>query len=116
MIVQRNIRLKWIIQIEGLYFLFFLIYGFVACVLNSYISHFVFPVSDISVLGIAVAILLGFRNNEAYNRYWEVRTAWSNLVNYSRNFAFQVMGYIQIPVETEREQQDALNCTTSCCK
>jgi hypothetical protein len=56
MIVQRNIRLKWIIQIEGWYFLFFLIYGFTVCVLNSYFYYLAFPASGISVLGIAVAI------------------------------------------------------------
>lgn len=106
MIVQRNIRLKWIIQIEGWYFLFFLIYGFTACVLNSYFDYLAFPASDISVLGIAVAILLGFRNNEAYNRYWEARTAWGDLINYSRNFTSQVMGYIHIPVKQDQKLQN----------
>lgn len=106
MIVQRNIRLKWIIQIEGKYFLFFLIYGFFACVLNSYFDQLAFPASDISVLGIAVAILLGFRNNEAYNRYWEARTAWGDLMNYSRNFASQIMGYIRLPIEQDQKLKD----------
>ena len=107
MIVQRNIRIKWILQIEGWYFLFFLIYGSAVCILGSYFDHLAFPAPDISVLGIAVTILLGFRNNEAYNRYWEARTAWGDLVNYSRNFASQVIGYIQPPVEKERELRDA---------
>lgn len=106
MIVQRNIRLKWIIQIEGKYFLFFLIYGFIACLLNSYFDQLAFPASDISVLGIAVAILLGFRNNEAYNRYWEARIAWGDLINYSRNFASQIMGYIQLPIEKNQKLKD----------
>lgn len=108
MIVQRSIRLKWILQFEGWSILFFLVYGTAVCVLDSYLEYFAFPVSQISVLGIVVAILLGFRNNEAYNRYWEARTAWSDLMNYSRNFASQVMGYIQPPVEQERDPQNVL--------
>lgn len=105
MIVQRSIRLKWILQIEGWNILFFIIYGSAACALYSYYDHLSFPVSEISVLGIAVAILLGFRNNEAYNRYWEARTAWGDLMNYSRNFGSQVIGYIQPQVGREREIQ-----------
>lgn len=107
MIVQRTIRLKWILQIEGWNILFFLVYGSAVCVLDSYFEHLAFPVSEVSVLGIVVAILLGFRNNEAYNRYWEARTAWSDLMNYSRNFASQVIGYIQPPVEQGQELQNA---------
>ncbi len=107
MIVQRTIRLKWILQIEGWNILFFLVYGSAVCVLDSYFEHLAFPVSEVSVLGIVVAILLGFRNNEAYNRYWEARTAWSDLMNASRNFASQVMGYIQPPVEQGQELQNA---------
>lgn len=107
MIVQRTIRLKWILQIEGWNILFFLVYGSAVCVLDSYFEHLAFPVSEVSVLGIVVAILLGFRNNEAYNRYWEARTAWSELMNASRNFASQVIGYIQIPIEQGQELQNA---------
>ncbi|TDI82572.1 MAG: hypothetical protein E2O80_01870 [Betaproteobacteria bacterium] len=107
MIVQRTIRLKWILQIEGWNILFFLVYGSAVCVLDSYFEHLAFPVSEVSVLGIVVAILLGFRNNEAYNRYWEARTAWSDLMNASRNFTSQVMGYIQTPIEQGQELQNA---------
>ncbi len=107
MIVQRTIRLKWILQIEGWNILFFLVYGSAVCVLDSYFEHLAFPVSEVSVLGIVVAILLGFRNNEAYNRYWEARTAWSDLTNYSRNFASQVIGYIQPPAEQKQAPQNA---------
>ncbi len=107
MIVQRTIRFKWILQIEGWNILFFLVYGSAVCVLDSYFEHLAFPVSEVSVLGIVVAILLGFRNNEAYNRYWEARTAWSELMNASRNFASQVIGYIQTPIEQGQELQNA---------
>lgn len=43
-----------------------------------------------SLLGIAVAIFLGFRNNASYERFWEARKLWGALVIESRNLARQV--------------------------
>ena len=88
---------------RGMEYSFFLIYGYLICALNSYFffEHLTFPDTEISVFGIAVAILLGFRNNETYNRFWEARSAWGDLTNVSRNFASQLMGYIQPPGEQE---------------
>ncbi len=107
--IVRTVRLKWILKIEGWNILFFLIYGYLICALNSYFffEHLTFPDTEISVFGIAVAILLGFRNNEAYNRFWEARTAWGDLTNASRNFASQLMGYVQPPGEQKQAFQDA---------
>src|SRR5215212_574772 len=43
-----------------------------------------------SLIGLALAIFLGFRNNAAYDRYWEARKLWAELVHRSRTFARQV--------------------------
>lgn len=43
-----------------------------------------------SLIGLALAIFLGFRNNAAYDRYWEARKLWGDLAARSRNFARQV--------------------------
>jgi putative membrane protein len=40
-----------------------------------------------SLLGILLSLLLVFRTNTAYDRFWEGRRQWGLLVNYSRNFA-----------------------------
>jgi len=44
-----------------------------------------------SVVGVALSIFLAFRNNAAYDRYWEGRKLWGGLVNASRSFGRQVM-------------------------
>ena len=108
MIAQRTIRIKWLLKIEGWNIAFFLIFGFFICVLNSLFifEHLTFPDTEISVFGIAVAILLGFRNNEAYNRFWEARAAWGDLTNASRNFGSQVINYIQPPSNKKFGLQD----------
>ena len=42
-----------------------------------------------SLIGLALAIFLGFRNNAAYDRYWEARKLWGDLVHRSRSLARQ---------------------------
>ncbi|MCB0945215.1 MAG: hypothetical protein KDB49_09540, partial [Mycobacterium sp.] len=37
-----------------------------------------------SVLGIAASIFIGFRNSNAYNRWWEARTLWGGIIINSR--------------------------------
>jgi putative membrane protein len=44
-----------------------------------------------SLIGLALAIFLGFRNNAAYDRYWEARKLWGELVFRSRTLARQVL-------------------------
>lgn len=41
----------------------------------------------IGILGTALAIFIAFRNNSSYSRWWEARTAWSNILSSTRTFA-----------------------------
>lgn len=45
------------------------------------------PFGPLGVLGTALAIFLGFRNNSGHARWWEGRTIWGNIVNSSRTLA-----------------------------
>lgn len=51
------------------------------------------PVVPVSILGGALAIFLGFRNNSAYDRWWEARKIWGGIVNTSRTFATFVISF-----------------------
>ncbi|KHK57315.1 hypothetical protein PI87_08835 [Ralstonia sp. A12] len=42
-----------------------------------------------SLIGIALAVFLGFRNNASYDRYWEARKLWGQLLNDSRSLMRQ---------------------------
>lgn len=50
----------------------------------------VLPVVPVTILGGALAIFLGFRNNSAYDRWWEARKVWGGIVNTSRTFGVMV--------------------------
>ena len=46
--------------------------------------------SFLSILGIILGLLLVFRTNTAYDRWWEGRRLWGQLVNVSRGFSRQL--------------------------
>jgi ion channel-forming bestrophin family protein len=45
-----------------------------------------------SLIGFVISLLLVFRTNTAYDRWWEGRKKWGELVNDSRNLAAKVKG------------------------
>ena len=51
----------------------------------------------------ALGMLLLFRMNRAYERWWEARTLWGTLVNVSRNLAVK-MGEFANPDRADRQQ------------
>jgi putative membrane protein len=50
-----------------------------------------------SLIGVVLSILLVFRTNTAYERWWEGRRLWGQLVNTSRSLA--AMGQAYLPLE-----------------
>lgn len=47
----------------------------------------------LSLMGLALGIFLGFRNNTSYDRFWEGRKLWGALVNSSRGWARDVLTF-----------------------
>lgn len=58
-----------------------------AYVLHRFEPIVALPFSIAATLGGALAIFIGFRNNNAYARWWEARTLWGGIVNSSRVLA-----------------------------
>ncbi|MCB9619984.1 MAG: hypothetical protein H6724_11115 [Sandaracinus sp.] len=51
-------------------------------------------VTPFSLIGLALSIFLGFRNNTSYDRYWEGRKLWGGVVNTSRNLARKLLVHV----------------------
>jgi len=47
-----------------------------------------------TLLGFAISMLLVFRTNTAYDRWWEGRKLWGSLVNSSRNLAMKLSSFL----------------------
>jgi putative membrane protein len=60
------------------------------------------PVLPMSLLGSALALFLGFRNNNSYHRWWEGRTLWGAMVNASRSYGREVIHLIDASAESKR--------------
>ena len=59
-----------------------------------------------SLIGLALAIFLGFRNSAAYDRYWEGRKLWGELVHRSRSFARQVQTLVRCDAPAGPPERD----------
>ena len=59
-----------------------------------------------SLIGLALAIFLGFRNNAAYDRYWEARKLWAELLHRSRSFARQVQTMLHFDAPVRMQDVD----------
>ena len=54
-----------------------------------------------SLVGIALAVFLGFRNNASYDRWWEARKLWGQLLNESRSLTRQAFTLPTRPLPKE---------------
>ncbi len=55
-----------------------------------------------TMLGGVISLLLVFRTNSAYDRWWEGRKLWGDLTNQSRNFALKLHALLPGNMQTER--------------
>ena len=47
----------------------------------------------VPLMGTVVAIFIGFRNRNAYNRWWEARTLWGGVVSNGRSLDYALRAY-----------------------
>ena len=58
-----------------------------------------------SPIGVALSIFLGFRNNASYDRFWEARKLWGQIVNARRTITRQILVLVG-PVEGSEEERE----------
>jgi len=68
-------------------------------------APFELSLQPFTMLGIALAIFLGFRNNVCYERYWEARQLWGEALNAARALARQAMTLTDWPADDPRTQR-----------
>lgn len=61
-----------------------------------------------AALSFAMALLIAFRVNRAYERWWEARTLWGTLVNASRNLAVKIRELQSPDLEERRSLRDLI--------
>jgi len=71
--------------------------AFIAAIHFSFHLNIAIPISVPMILGTVISLLLAFRANQAYDRWWEARTVWGGIVNDSRSWSRQVLSFIDNP-------------------
>jgi putative membrane protein len=63
------------------------VWAVVVVAFHRHVGHVDIPTTVHTLVGVAVGLLLVFRTNSSYNRFWEGRQLWGSLVNETRNLA-----------------------------
>ncbi|QNL49182.1 hypothetical protein H8S90_20950 [Olivibacter sp. SDN3] len=95
MIVETNVRASHMFKLIGKWLIIYLLLALFVCV--SYIEwgwDIAIPETEIAIMGTALSILMGFRVDAAYKRWWEARIIWGAIVNNSRTFAREVVNFV----------------------
>jgi putative membrane protein len=71
--------------------------------IHKYVQPVAVPSTLHSLVGVALGLLLVFRTNASYDRFWEGRKAWGGMVNESRNLARATHAYL--PESGNRREQ-----------
>ncbi|MGL5804773.1 MAG: bestrophin family protein [Xenococcaceae cyanobacterium] len=82
------------------------IFGFLISLLHYFNFAVALPILSSVVPSIVLGLLLVFRTNTAYERYWEGRKLWGTLVNNIRNLSRTI--WITIAEEEAKDRQDKI--------
>jgi putative membrane protein len=67
------------------------LFGILISIVHSYGFHVSQPIFGSVIPSIVLGLLLVFRTNTAYERFWEGRKLWGSLVNNTRNLAREIL-------------------------
>lgn len=96
MVLEKNIPFWYIFnKIKSDVVVVFLV-GVITNFLTLEFSHLLpeMPLSIPALLGTAISILLSFKMNQSYDRWWEARKVWGAIVNDSRSFVTQLQTFL----------------------
>jgi len=71
----------------------------------------VFNGAPFALLGVALSIFLGFRNSACYDRWWEARKHWGQLVATCRDLSRQSLLLDERGAEASRKRREMLHLT-----
>lgn len=67
------------------------------------------PLTPVGLIGTAVAFMIGFQNNAAYDRIWEARKIWGGIVNSSRSLIITIKDSFYVhQTENFKEEKEEL--------
>lgn len=71
---------------------------------NFHFTRISIPIAIPTMLGTVISLLLAFKSNQAYDRWWEARTIWGAIVNDSRTLTRQLLTFIDTSLDTDQQR------------
>ncbi|MCW3080277.1 bestrophin family ion channel [Segetibacter sp.] len=92
MLLRKNIPVKYIFGKIKVELIVITLYAIAVAIEHTWLSLSTssLPLGVPMIMGTVISLLLGFRSNQAYDRWWEARTIWGAIVNDSRTLARQI--------------------------
>jgi putative membrane protein len=95
MLLKNNIPFRYIFGKIKFEIIVISLYAIIIALLyeNYHLTRISIPISVPTILGTVISLLLGFRSNQAYDRWWEARHIWGAIVNDSRTLSRQIVSF-----------------------
>jgi putative membrane protein len=95
MLLKKDIPIRYILGKIKFEFAFVSIYAIGIGLVHNYlnINSINIPIAVPAIVGTIISLLLAFRSNQAYDRWWEARIIWGAIVNDSRTLIRQVLTF-----------------------
>lgn len=77
------------------------VYACFISLLSIFIPSLSLPISPFEYAGVIMGLVLVFRVNAGYDRWWEARKLWGTVVNCSRNLAIIIINYVEFSNDDE---------------
>lgn len=116
MYVQRRYPFKKVLAWTKRELIFFFVLSAVVTIAHEFlgIKWLQVPLTPVGLIGTAVAFMIGFQNNAAYDRIWEARKIWGGIVNTSRSFVITIKDSFYIHrAEATKDEKDILRTITN---
>ena len=97
MLLDRKMPLIYIFSKIKTDLFYVLIIGLLVCSITNKLIYIipVIPLSVPAFLGTAMSVILSFKLSQSYDRWWEARKIWGNIVNESRNLVLQLQALLK---------------------
>jgi len=88
MFIEKNLSLRGLLRFSGGHMIWLTLWSSTALSIYHFTgwTWLAIPWLPVSLVGLAVAFFVGFKNNSAYDRMWEARKIWGAIINSSRSW------------------------------
>lgn len=96
MLLKQSIPVKYIFNKIKMEVLYVLLVGLLVNYLTGKFQHLIpeMPIGIPAFIGTAISVILSFKINQSYDRWWEARKIWGSIVNESRTFMLQLQSFV----------------------